>query len=119
MTSNGQTNIPPLAQTQSISGTPIRITHQQWAHITENHDYMAGCLDMVIETVSDPDLIANGWTDEKVALRHYPKTPITEKNAVVVYKETSPEDGFVITAFLTSKPHKITQRGIQWQRPQS
>lgn len=79
MTNNGPTNPPPLARTQSISGTPIRITHQQWAHITENHDYMAGCLDMVIETVSDPDLIANGWTDEKIALRHYPKTPITEK----------------------------------------
>ncbi len=35
---------------------PIRITHKQWSHITENHDYMAGCIDVVLETLAEPDL---------------------------------------------------------------
>jgi hypothetical protein len=52
-----------------------------------------------------------------IALKHYPKTNITEKDAAVVYKELSENsDGFVITAFLTSKPQKILKRGILWQK---
>jgi hypothetical protein len=35
----------------SKNGVPIRLTYQQWSHITENHDYMAGCLDLVLETL--------------------------------------------------------------------
>lgn len=30
---------------------------------------MAGNLDLVIETVEDPDYIVSGWTDELVALK--------------------------------------------------
>ncbi len=94
---------------------PIRITHKQWSHITENHDYMAGCIDVVLETLAEPDLIVKGWTDELVALKHYNKTVISQKDAVVIYKELS-NDGFVITAFLTSSPEKIIKRGILWQK---
>jgi hypothetical protein len=100
----------------AISGALIRITYRQWAHVLENHDYMAGNLDLVLETLSDPNFIAQGGSDELIAMRHYPKTSITEKDAVVVYKEVSENDGFVITAFLTSKPQKILKRGILWQK---
>lgn len=97
---------------------PIRLTHKQWSHIVESHDYMAGCIDMLLETLADPDYIVNGANDELIAIKHYPKTVITEKNAVVVYKEID-NDGFVITAWLTSKPNKILRRGIIWQKPVS
>jgi len=100
----------------AISGALIRVTYRQWAHILESHDYMAGNLDLVLETLSKPDFIAKGWSDELIALRHYPKTSIMEKDAAVVYKELSERDGFVITAFLTSKPQKIIRRGILWQK---
>jgi hypothetical protein len=100
----------------AINGALIRIPYRQWAHILENHDYMAGNLDLVLETLSDPDFVAQGWSDELIAIRHYPKTSITEKDAVVVYKEVSENDGFVITDFLTSKPQKILKRGILWQK---
>ncbi len=99
----------------SKNGVPIRLTYQQWSHITENHDYMAGCLDLVLETLAEPDLIVKGWTDELLALKHYNQTVISTKYAVVVYKEFG-SDGFVITAFLTSSPEKITSRGILWQK---
>lgn len=99
----------------SKNNVPIRLTYKQWAHIVETHDYMSGCLDIVIETLSDPDCIVRGWTDELIALKHYAKTVISEKNAVVVYKEME-RDGFVITAFMTSRPEQIRRRGILWQR---
>jgi len=45
-------------------------------------------------------------------LKHYDKTVITEKYTVAVYKEITQEDGFVITAFMTSEPGRITRKGI-------
>jgi len=107
-----------IAIVTSQQGVPIRLTYKQGLHITENHDYMAGCLDLVLETIDDPDLISQGWMDEKIALKSYAKTIISQKSAIVVYKELS-EDGFVITAFLTSSPEKIIKRGIIWQKPTS
>jgi len=101
---------------ESINNVPIRLTYRQWAHITENHDYMAGCLDLVIETLSEPDLIVKGWTDELLAVRHYPQTVITEKHVVVIYKEITETDGFAVTAFMTSKLSKLLKRGVLWQR---
>ena len=95
-----------IAIVTSQEGGQIRLTYKQWSHITENHDYMAGCLDLVLETLDDPDLIIQGWTDEKIALKNYGKTIISQKSAIVAYEELA-EDGFVITAFLTSSPEKI------------
>jgi hypothetical protein len=40
---------------------------------------------------------------------------ISEKDVVVVYQELQ-HDGFVITAFMTSAPDRITQRGILWKK---
>jgi len=68
----------------SKNSVPIRLTHKQWSHIVESHDYMAGCIDMLLETLADPDYIVSGSNDELIALKHYAKTVITEKNAVVV-----------------------------------
>lgn len=102
----------------SKNGVPIRLTYKQWSHIVETHDYMSGCLDMVIETLSEPDYIVRGWTDELIALKYYAETVISEKTVVVVYKELN-QDGFVITAFMTSRPEQILRRGIIWQRQAS
>ncbi len=44
----------------SVHGYTIRLTAQQWAHITESHDYMAGNLDSVIETLAEPSRIIQG-----------------------------------------------------------
>jgi len=98
----------------SKSGVSIRLTYKQWTHIIESHDYMAGNLDLVLETVENPDYIVRGWTDEQIALKHYKKTSISEKYVVVIYKEG--EEGFIITAFMTSKQDKILKRGIIWQK---
>jgi len=92
----------------------VRVTYERWIHITESHDYMAGYFDNVIETVEDPDWLVAGWTDEVIALKQYPVSTPGKKYLVVVYKDLP--DGFVITAFMTSKYEKILKRGIIWEK---
>jgi len=99
----------------SKDGKEIRLTEERWSHIVESHDYMAGNQDIVFETLEDPDIIVSGEKDEIIAIKHYVKTSISEKHAVVIYREKE-NDGFVITAFMTSKPEKIVKRGIIWKR---
>lgn len=106
-------NRETLASARSINGKEIRLTFRQWAHIIESHDYMAGNLERIMETVGAPDCAVNGIRGEVITLRHYEKTNISEKHCVVVYKE---DDGFVITAFFTSRPETITKRGVLWKR---
>ena len=98
----------------SKNNVPIRLTYKQWTHIVDSHDYMAGNVDLVLESVEDPDYIVRGWTDEQIAVKQYERTSISKKCVVVVYKEG--EEGFVITAFMTSKLDRILRRGILWQK---
>jgi len=95
----------------SKNAVEIRLTAERWAHIVEAHDYMAGNQDLVFETVESPDVIVQGEKEEMIALRHYEKTSISNKTMVVIYKEQK-ESGFIITAFMTSRPDKIQRRGV-------
>jgi len=92
----------------SISGRTIRLTAKQWMHIVDAHDYMAGNMDKVLETLAEPIDVFDGKDGEAIALREYVKTNITRKTAVVIYRDES--DGFVITAFFTSRPEKLRRR---------
>lgn len=103
-----------IETTRSISGQAIRLTLKQWFHITESHDYMAGNIANIMETVNSPDYIVKGSKGELIALKHYPVTNLGEKHCVVIYKEN--KDGFIITAFFTSKPKTIKKGGVVWQK---
>ena len=92
----------------SVHGHTIRVTATQWAHVTEAHDYMSGNMDKVLETLAEPSQVFAGEKGESLALRDYEHTNITRKTAVVVYRDEP--DGFMITAFFTSKPEKIANR---------
>jgi hypothetical protein len=100
----------------SKNGVPIRIPDERWTHVVESHDYMAGNLDLVVETIEDPDYIVAGRKGGFVALRHYGTTSISEKSVVAVYREFT-DDGFLITAFMTSSPETIMRKGVLWQKP--
>jgi len=95
----------------SFHGNTIRLTIKQWMHIVDSHDYMAGNMDKVLETLAEPLDVIEGKIGETLALREYAKTNITRKTVVVVYRDEP--DGFVITAFFTSKPEKIRRKGKQ------
>lgn len=98
-----------LRTVTSVYGHSIRITARQWSHVIEAHDYMAGNLDKVVETLSEPTRIISAESGEALALRAYESTNITRKTAVVIYRDE--EDGFLITAYFTSKPEKTERKG--------
>lgn len=95
----------------SRNGVPIRLTEERWFHIVENHDEMAGHYDEVLSAIEDPDYIIQGYREALVAL----KSLGGKKIMAVIYKESGRRDGFVITAFLTSKI-RIEKEVVLWQK---
>lgn len=97
----------------SKNNVPIRLTGERWEHITKSHDYMASYFLEILESVADPDFIAAGSTGALIAVKQIGKG---RKYIVVVYREESRKDGFVITAFLTKKLKQLKRRKIIWQK---
>jgi len=95
---------------KSVNGVPIRLTDERWVHIIENHDNMAGYYDEVLNINESPDLVIKGYGEALIALKQ-----LEAKFLAVVYKETGIIDGFVITAYFTSKI-KLEREVILWQR---
>jgi len=89
----------------STNGVPIRLTDERWAHITEEHCELAGMRLEVLETVSNPSRILASGDGELLAVREIS----ANKHLVVVYREFE-NDGFIITAFLTSKTKSLNPR---------
>jgi hypothetical protein len=98
---------------KSINGIPIRLTHERWFHITENHDDIAGYYDDILDIVENPDYIIKGYNNALIALRLLKEN----KFLSVVYKETSTDDGFIVTAYFTSRI-KLENEEIVWKRQQ-
>lgn len=93
----------------SINGVLIRLTYERWYHIIENHDDLASYFFDVLETVEHPEFVIRGNKGTLKAARNMGKN----KWLVVVYREISKTDGFVITAyFLDDKP----KGEIIWRR---
>ncbi len=87
----------------------IRLTDERWAHITEEHCELAGLRTDVLETVFQPQRIFAGGDGELIAVREIEQG----KHLVVVYREYK-DDGFVITAFTTSKARSLAKRRQVW-----
>ncbi len=51
---------------------------------------------------------------ELLAVRFYGDTPLTSKYLVVVYREISSENGFILTAYFCSQFSK--RRTVLWKR---
>ena len=94
----------------SINNVPIRITDERLKHIFENHDDLAGYLDEIIDTLEFPDHVIKGYNNAKIAIRIIR----LNKFLAVVYKENSLDDGFLITAYFTSKL-KLENEELLWQ----
>ena len=103
-----------LAVTQSKNGRSIRLTYERWSHILESHDYMAGNLNILLDTIENPDYIVRGNKGELLAVKYHEKTNISSKYAVVVYKEN--DSNFILTAFFTSDLKRVLKKGIIWQK---
>lgn len=85
----------------SVNGVAIRLTYERWYHIIENHDELASYFHEVLDTIEKPEFVVRGNKGCLKATRNMGKG----KWLVVIYKEISKHDGFVITAyFLDTKP---------------
>lgn len=97
----------------SVSGVPIRLTVERFGHIQSRHPEMRDQEERILKTVSAPDYAQEGEAGTLIAVKHYQQTPLTEKFCAVVYREVSEDDGFVMTAYFTSKPAEW--RRIVWK----
>jgi hypothetical protein len=99
---------------RSKSGVQIRLTDERWQHIAARHPEMSQLREQVLETLSEPDMIQVGDIGELLAVRHWPATPLPRKFMIVAYREVELTDGFILTAYLTSRPSKARQ--VLWRR---
>jgi len=97
---------------KSKNGVLIRLTEERWFHITEEHSEMAGYYFEVLETLQEPGVIYKGNAGELLATKEIEPG----KYLVVVHKEISKDEGFVITAFLTKRVKQIERRIRIWPR---
>lgn len=93
----------------SVEGVPIRLTTERWFHIVENHDDLAGYYDDVLQTVENPDMVLRGYRDSLIAARGYGR----RRYLMVVYRQVSADDGFIITAYFTTR---IDRKKVVWKR---
>jgi len=96
----------------SKNNVRIRLPEERWFHITESHDYLSGLSDFVLETINNPEIIIKGDKNELIAIQRF-----NNKHLVVIYKEVNIEDGFIITAFITSQISKVKKdKKIIWKK---
>lgn len=95
----------------SKNGVTIRLTDERWAHITEEHCELAGLKLEVLEAVENPSEILAGAMGELLAV----KESSGDVHLVVVYREVE-DDGFIITAFMTSKTKWLNRRKKIWPK---
>jgi len=69
-------------------------------HIVESRDELAGRIPDILGTIESPGWVTQGYNGAKVAWKSFGRIGYL----AVVYREASRTDGFVVTAFFTSKP---------------
>jgi len=95
----------------SKNGVKIRLEENRWFHIVESHDYMSGLSTDVLDAIEEPDIIVKGKRSELISAAEF-----KGKHLIVIYKETTKQDGFVITAFITSDIERIKKKGVIWKK---
>jgi len=89
----------------------IRLTDERWTHIVEEHCELAGMQLEVLDAIANPSRILAGKKGECLAVQEM----LTGKHLVVVYREIE-NDGFIITAFITSKIESLNRRNQIWPK---
>lgn len=83
----------------SITGVPIRLTDERWAHIVNNKPYMYSFDEALLQAIEKPTVILRGYAGSMVAV-----LALNRDNFLhVVYKEVNADDGFVVTAYVARK----------------
>jgi hypothetical protein len=95
---------------RSRNGVPIRLTDERWAHTVEEHCELAGLSEDILDAIEQAERVLEGHASELLAVR----SAGNDKVLVVVYREVTGWDGFVITAFLTTRLTNLQRRKRLW-----
>lgn len=98
----------------SRNNVPVRLTEERWRHIVSRHPEMDGQRERVLETIQRPEIVQEGDFGVLLGARYYSETPLTSKFLVVAYRELGMEDGFVLTAYFTTR--LSPKRVILWKQ---
>ena len=98
----------------SKNNIPIRLSEERWHHISTGHPEIADYYFEILETIENPKIIYKGNLGGLIAISL--KLEQTNKFIVVIYKEVSLEDGFIITAYLSNKEQKFDKKQILWKK---
>lgn len=102
-----------IGTVKSKNGISIRLTEERWRHITSSHpEITSNSHQLVLETVENPEVIFKGDVGELLAVQ---KIPRKKAYLVVPYKELR-EDGFILTAYLTTDSEWLFKREIIWNK---
>lgn len=102
------------AEVLSKNNVKIRLTKERWQHIINSHlEIDAKDFPGIINTIKDPEIILKGGTGELLAVR---KKSGSRLYYVVPYKEINKEDGFVITAYVTTDLRWLLQKEVVWNK---
>lgn len=96
----------------SINGVPIRLTDERWEHIVTGHSELKDLFDMVMNIIREPLSVRLGDNGELLAIQELEPG----KYVVVVYREISKKDGFVVTAFITKRIKQMQRRAQVWPK---
>ena len=92
---------------QSVNGVPIRLPPERWRHISEGHPDLSGKLGEVIAAIRSPDLVQEGDLGTLLAAKRQ-----EDLYLVVVYREVTATDGFVVTAY---RARRLRERNVVWR----
>ena len=99
------------SQTQSVQGVRVRLTDERWEHIVAQHTEMLHSRDFLLKVVAAPEVVYEGPAGECLAVKEL-KPGLW---AVVVYRIGPPlEDGFIITAYMTSRRRALDRWRVLW-----
>lgn len=93
----------------SINGVTIELTDERWGHITDGHPEIGRQRKQVLSAVQSPDRVLEGGDGALMAV----KRSGARGWLVVVYKERG-EEGFIITAFRTTRTASLDRRNQIW-----
>jgi hypothetical protein len=102
-------------------GKRIRLTRKVWTAklLISRPEFQqrSECPEELQAVIENPDYLVRGDKGELVALRWCDIAPKRPKYLCVVYRKLNGE-GFIITAFFTSRLRRFLRREIVWQKQQ-
>jgi len=93
-----------IAVVRSRSGVRVRLTAKQWEHIVTARPELGGFRREILEVVESPDEVFEPPVRVKPQLHAVKRLECLadvglSRNLVVVYREVTRQEGFIITAF--------------------